>query len=455
MRDLTQGSVLRHIVAMALPIGASILVQTLYYLVDIYFVAGLGAAALAGVSAAGNAMFVIIGLSQMLSVGAVTLIAHAVGRKERARANLVFNQAMSLAALCGTATFLGIMLLAPAYLQSLSDDPEVVAAGVAYLRWFAPGMALQYALVVMGAALRGTGVVKPAMLAQMFTVLVNIVLAPVLIAGWGTGWPLGAAGAGLASTLAVLAGVVLITRYFLKLERYVGFDAALFRLRASVCKSLLAIGVPAGGEFLFLFVFIAVIYFVVNPFGAAAQAGFGLGSRIMQSIFLPAMAISFALPAIAGQNFGAGRVQRVRESWRVALRLEVAIMLLLTLLCQISPEWLIACFSDEAPVVAVGAQFLRIISWNFTAMGVVFASSGMFQALGNTWPGLFSMGLRLLTFALPSLWLAQRPGFELVEVWYLSVASVLLQAATSYGLVRRELARRLPTKTADPGASAA
>ncbi|MBI3149236.1 MAG: MATE family efflux transporter [Betaproteobacteria bacterium] len=454
MRDLTQGSVLRHIVAMALPIGASILVQTLYYLVDIYFVAGLGAVALAGVSAAGNAMFVIIGLSQMLSVGAVTLIAHAVGRKERAQANLVFNQAMSLAVLCGTATFLGIMLLAPAYLQSLSDDPEVVAAGVAYLRWFAPGMALQYALVVMGAALRGTGVVKPAMLAQMFTVLVNIVLAPVLIAGWGTGWPLGAAGAGLASTLAVFAGVVLITRYFLKLERYVGFDAKLFRLRASVCKSLLAIGVPAGGEFLFLFVFIAVIYFVVNPFGAAAQAGFGLGSRIMQSIFLPAMAISFALPAIAGQNFGAGRVQRVRDSWRVALRLEVAIMLLLTLVCQISPEWLIACFSDEAPVVAVGAQFLRIISWNFAAMGVVFASSGMFQALGNTWPGLFSMGLRLLTFALPSLWLAQRPGFELVEVWYVSVASVLLQAVTSYGLVRRELARRLPAQTAGHGASA-
>ena len=83
-----------------------------------------------------------------------------------------------------------------------------------YLRWFAPGLALQFALVAMGSALRGTGVVKPTMVVQAGTVLLNIVLAPVLIAGWGTGRPLGVAGAALASTLAIAAGVVLMAFYF-------------------------------------------------------------------------------------------------------------------------------------------------------------------------------------------------------------------------------------------------
>ena len=103
MKDLTQGSVLRHILAMAAPIAFGMIFQTLYYLVDLYFVAGLGEAALAGVSAAGNVMFIIIGLTQVLGVGTVALIAHAVGRKDQPDANLIFNQSLVLSALCAAA----------------------------------------------------------------------------------------------------------------------------------------------------------------------------------------------------------------------------------------------------------------------------------------------------------------------------------------------------------------
>ena len=82
----------------------------------------------------------------------------------------------------------------------IGADAPTMAAGVTYLYWFTPGLALQFALVAMGSALRGTGIVQPTMIVQALTVLLNIVLAPVLIAGWGTGHPLGVAGAGLAST---------------------------------------------------------------------------------------------------------------------------------------------------------------------------------------------------------------------------------------------------------------
>ncbi len=100
-----------------------------------------------------------------------------------------------------------------------------------YLYWFLPGIALQFALVSMGSALRGTGIVKPTMVVQMVTVLLNVVLAPVLIAGWGTGHPMGVAGAGLASTISVACGVVVLCLYFRRLEKYVAVHADQLRPR--------------------------------------------------------------------------------------------------------------------------------------------------------------------------------------------------------------------------------
>src|SRR6202167_4301785 len=99
MRDLTQGSIPRQIVALAVPIFAGMLLQTLYYIVDLYFVSRLGNAAIAGVSAAGNVAFIVFALTQMLGVGIVSLISQAVGRKDAAEANLVFNQSLLLSLL--------------------------------------------------------------------------------------------------------------------------------------------------------------------------------------------------------------------------------------------------------------------------------------------------------------------------------------------------------------------
>ena len=100
MQDLTHGSIYRHLLAMAAPIAAGMLLQTLYYIVDLYFVAQLGDAPLAGVSATAPVMFVVFALTQILGVGTVALMSHAVGRKDRADANHVFNQSVALAGLC-------------------------------------------------------------------------------------------------------------------------------------------------------------------------------------------------------------------------------------------------------------------------------------------------------------------------------------------------------------------
>jgi putative MATE family efflux protein len=454
VKDLTQGPITKLLVAMAIPIAVGMLFQTLYFVVDLYFVAQLGDAAIAGVSSAGTATFVIMALTQMLGVGTVALVSHAVGRKDPAEANLVFNQSVLLSAVCGVLTLAAGFLLSGPFERSVAADAAAAAAGRAYLYWYTPGLALQFALVAMGSALRGTGIVQPTMIVQMLTVILNTVLAPVLIAGWGTHHPLGPAGAGLATTLSVGCGVLFLWVYFLRLEHYVGLRADLWGPRLGVIRRILNVGLPAGGEFLMIFVILSVIYWVIRGFGPAAQAGFGVGGRVMQSLFLPVMAIAFAVPAVAGQNFGGRHYARVRETFHKGLLLSSVLMLAITLLCQWRSEWFIELFTRQPESVAVGAQYLRVISWNFVATGFIFTCSGMFQALGNTWPSLLSSASRLLTFVLPAVLISRMPQFTMMQVWYLSVATVTLQALTSFALLQREFRRRLDAPRA-PSSSAA
>ncbi len=443
MKDLTQGPIFKHIVAMSLPIAIGMLLQTLYFIVDLYFVAKLGDAAIAGVSSAGNVMFIIMALTQMVGVGTVALMSHAVGRKDRLDANHIFNQSVVLSMVCALLTLAGGFGLADAYMNLIGADAATRAAGVTYLYWFTPGLALQFAMVVMGSALRGTGIVQPTMVVQAATVVLNAILAPILIAGWGTGHPMGVAGAALASSIAVGVGVIMLSVYFLRLEHYVNFDLAQWSPKLETWQRMLKIGLPAGGEFALYAVFAGVIYWIIRDFGAAAQAGFGIGSRIMQMIFLPAMAVAFAAAPIAGQNFGAKNATRVRETFRSAALASCAVMVALTVFCQWQGAALIGFFSGDTEVIRVGAEFLHIISWNFVAIGLVFTCSSIFQALGNTWPSFISTGMRLFLFALPAVWLSRQPGFTLLQVWYVSVASSTLQALLSLWLVRREMGKRL------------
>ncbi len=383
MKDLTDSSIAKNILQMAMPIAAGMFFQTLYFLIDLYFVAGLGDAALAGVSAAGNVMFIVFAATQVLGVGTVTLISHAAGRKDQADATLVFNQSLALAAGLTVITLLLGFFAGPYYVSTLGSSPATVAAGIQYLHWFLPSLALQFAMVVMGSALRGTGIVQPTMVVQVLTVILNAVLAPVLIAGWGTGHPMGVAGAGFASSISLAVGVVMLALYFHRLEKYVGFVPAQWRPQLGQWRRLLRIGLPAGGEFFLMFVLMAVLYWVLRRFGPDAQAGFGIGMRIMQSMFLPAMAVAFAAAPIVGQNFAAGKFLRVRETFLLATLIGSCIMVFLTLFCQWGSAWVVRGFTKDPMALAVGTQYLQVISWNFLASGFVFTCSAVFQGLGQ------------------------------------------------------------------------
>jgi Na+-driven multidrug efflux pump len=146
---------------------------------------------------------------------------------------------------------------------------------------------------------------------------------------------------------------------------------------------------------------------------------------------------------VAGQNFGGRRPERVADTLKQALALELVIMAGIIAACQRWADVPVAWFTSDPQAMADGATILRILSWNFFGMGIVFACSGLFQAMGNTLPALASSMTRLLTFVLPALCLHQRAGFRLWDVWHLSVASVAMQAVVSVVLVRRQMRARL------------
>ena len=442
MEDLTTGSISRHLLKTTGFMLVTMVFQTLYFLVDLYWVGRLGKEAIAGVGIAGNLTFIVLAITQMLGVGTTTLISHAAGRREQEEARLVLTQSLLLSAFIGAVFLILLTALRGTYVGALSPDAMSAAAANGYLSWFIPAMALQFPMVVMAAALRGTGNFKPGMVVQTATVIINIVLAPALMFGWLGTSPMGVAGAGLASFIAIIAGTIWLTFYFFATTAYLKLHPRL-RPHAGMWGRVLKIGLPAGVEFALIAVYLFVVYTISRPFGAAAQAGFGIGQRIVQAGFMPVVALGFAVAPVAGQNFGARKAERVRETFRRSLLMAASLTALFTALCLFADEAMIAFFSSDPAVIAVGAEYLRIIAWGTVASGIVFVNGSMFQAMGNTIPPLIASFTRILIVAMPAILLSRAPGFELRWVWYLSVAATLLQVGMNLLLLRREFRIRL------------
>lgn len=443
MKDLTEGSVIKHLVQMAAFLAVSMVAQTLYLLADLYWVGRLGKEAIAAVGVAGNLTMFVLAVTQMLGVGTTALISQAAGRKDQAHAELIFNQSLVMSIL--VAIGLGVIgfLLRGLYCDSLSADATTAALARSYMLWFIPGILLQFPLVALGSALRATGIVKPAVGLQVLSVALNMALAPLLVFGL-VGLPrLGVAGAALATFISILIADLLMVIYFETKYHYVRFRFALWRPQIKTWWSMLRIGLPAGAEFVLLFVNVLIVYGIIRNFGPAAQAGFGIGARVMQALFLPVVALSFAVSPVVGQNFGGRHADRVRQSIYAAIGIASAVMFLLALMAHYAPALLIRGFSADPRVIGFGSEYLRIVALNFVAAGIAFSASSAFQGLGNTIPPLFSSMIRVTLFAVPAVILSHRAGFEIRQVWYLSVGTQIFQACLSLLLLWRELRKKL------------
>jgi putative MATE family efflux protein len=443
MKDLTQGSVTKHLLHMSAFMAVSMIVSTLYLLLDMYWVGHLGKEAIAAVGLAGNLNMIVIALTQMLGVGTTALISQAAGRKDQPRAEHVFNQSVMMSILVGLLVGMVVFLMMGWYTNSLAADATTASLARSYLMWFIPALMLQFPFISLGSALRSTGIVKPTVVLQILSVFINGLLAPFLILGW-LGFPkLGVAGAALATFIAILISGALLIIYFEKKFHYLRFRAAQLRPQMKTWWAMLKIGLPAGAEFVLLFVYITLVFSIIDRFGSAAQAGFSIGVRVMQSLFLPMVALSLAVSPVVGQNFGGRQAQRVRHSVYAGLAFATALMLVLAAITWAAPGAMVRLFNQDKDVVAFGRDYLNIIAFNFIAAGIVFTSSSVFQGLGNTIPPLLSSASRLILFALPALIISHRGTFDIKIIWYLSVVSQILQACFNLLLLRNELHKKL------------
>src|ERR1700716_468491 len=167
MKDLTQGSVIKHLLHMAAFMAVSMLAQTLYLLADLYWVGRLGKEAIAAGGVDGNLMMIVLGLTQLIGVATPTLIAQATGRKDQPHAERVLNQSLVMSLLVGVLFCVVGFLVRDLYCNSLSADNATAVLAKIYLNWFIPALALQFPLVALASALRATGMIKPSVALQV------------------------------------------------------------------------------------------------------------------------------------------------------------------------------------------------------------------------------------------------------------------------------------------------
>ncbi len=441
MEDLTTGSLSRHLMKTASFMLVTMVFQTLYFLVDLYWVGRLGKEAVAAVAIAGNLMFVVLAVTQMLGVGTTALVTHAVGRKERDVALHVFNQSQVLSVLAGVLFFV-VAMAARACMRAAWPPTRPRRTGERLSHVVHPGH-----VDAVRAGRDGRGVARHGQLQaghgradgdrdhQHHSRAGPDVRL-------GSGRPLGVAGAAIASLVAVTVGVAWLRATSCRRTRFCSSSRRRSR-RTSPSGRRCSIGLPAGAEFGLIAVYLLIVYVITRPFGAAAQAGFGIGLRIMQARFMPVVALGFAVAPVAGQNFGARKGARVIQTFPKAAVMAAGVMLAFGVVCHTVPSALIGLFSGDPEVIAVGSEYLRISSWNFIASGIIFVASSTFQAMGNTMPALVTSTLRILLVAIPAFLVSGWPGFELRWIWYLSVGSIVLQMTASLLLLRREFRLRL------------
>lgn len=427
----------------AAPVALSMLAHMVYQVVDLYFLAKIDVASVAGVNAAGSFFFVVLALMQVLNVGTIALIANAIGRRDGRDATVVFNQALLLSIVCAAAMAASGYVSVDAYLRSLTSDSAARIAGSSFMRWVLPGYALLLPMGTLSCTLRAAGIVQSPVVAYTMTVLVNAALAPILINGWGTGLALGARGAGLATTLSVVIGFIFLACRFRRAQSIVAIQPQLTRPHLPEWYRTLRIGLPASAESVIMFLSNTVVYYAIQNLGPAGQAGYGIGSRVLQVLLVPAMAIASAISPIAAQNLGARQFDRVRDVLYKASCTGIALMLAIALAVQWAAMPLAEVIGKDAAAAAIAAQFLRWISLSLVLQCFVYIFTGMFQGLGTTLPSLVAGSARFLVFVGAALWLSPRHGFHIEQLWQAWIASVLVQAIFSAYLLRLKLSRRL------------
>ncbi len=404
-RDLTRGPLARNLFAVAWPGMVSSLLQTLYNLADAFWLGKLGKAALVAPTVTMHVSFVAFSVAMGLGVGGTTLVSQYKGAGRPAEVNRAAGQTLLLLLAAGGAiAALGLVLAAP-LLRLLQTPPDAFGGTLVFLRWILVGVPFTFAFFVYSGISTGLGDTLAPLRVNLITVALNALLDPILIFGLGPVPPLGVGGAAAATCVSQMLAAVLGLQRLMRSRDGLRLRGADLRWHRPTVLRILKVGVPMSLGQTGTALGFTLLIGVVNTFGSAVTAAFGVGNRIINMAMAPAMGLSQACAAAVGQSLGAGRPERGAQAVWTSARMLTAILLPLTVFTFFCGAPISRLFINDPEVVQYGRDLFQVTSFSVFAFGFVLVLLGAFRGSGHTVPVMVLNMARLWALRVPGAWL--------------------------------------------------
>jgi len=406
MVDMTAGSVRGRLMLLAWPVMLSHLLQTFYNLADAFWLGKLGRQALTAPTITMHVFFIAFALAMGLGAAGTTLVSQFKGAGDHRKAGLVGGQLMIM--LTGIGLVFGVagFLFTPQILNLLHTPSDSWQLTYEYMRWIFTGFPLLFVFFVYQGISTGLGDTVGPMQVNLIAVVVNVVLDPVLIFGLGPFPEMGVVGAAVATVFSrALASFIGMHRLF-KGRNGIQITAGDMRPDGKMIGKIMKIGLPVSLGQLGTSLGFTFMIGIVNSFGSAVTAAFGVGNRIIHMAMVPAMGLSQANAAAVGQNLGAGNVKRAEKSSNTALMLIGLILLPVVLGMFFFGADISRAFVDDPEVIQLGRTMFRITTPSVFVFGFLMVLLGSFQGSGYTVP--------VMVLNMSRLWLLRIPGAYLL-----------------------------------------
>lgn len=430
-QDFTEGSIPRHLINFSIPMFLGNLLQALYNTVDSIWVGKfLGTESLAAVSVSFPIIFAILALVSGLSLAATTLVAQYAGARDAGMVKKTIGNSFVLLGILGIVSSVAGVVFRVQILRLINTPPAILDLASSYLGVFLSGSLVTFAYNIVSAVLRGLGDSRTPLVFLAYATVLNIVLDPIMIFGVGPIPRMGVTGAALATVIAQALSAVLGVRHLLR-AGLLDTDRDSWKLDRHLTKLTFSIGLPAGIQQVIVSLGMLTLTSIVNRFGPVVVASFGVGGRLDQFAFMPAMTVGLSVTALVGQNLGAQKYDRVKEVTRWSVLLTVGITGIVSFLAVAFPKVLLELFTSSPEVLAEGSVYLRTMGLAYIPYGLMFTLSGVLRGAGDTFP---SMLISVVT-----LWLVRIPLASYLSkllgsrgIWIALAASPVVGAALNW-----------------------
>jgi len=430
-QDFTEVPVGRAVVLLAVPMVLEMLMESVFAVVDIFFVGRLGASAVATVGLTESLMVTVYALAIGLSIGAAATVARRIGEKDPERAALTAVQAIILG--IGMAAIIGAIgvLFGPQLLRLMGATDDVLSIGSTFPRVMVGGSGTVLLLFLINAVFRGAGDAAIAMRVLWFANIINMTLGPCLIFGLGPFPEMGVTGAALGTTIGRGCGVIYQLYYLTRPGGRLRVRRRHLRLDPATMRSILHIcGTATFQNFIATASWMGIVR-IISGFGSAAVAGNTIGIRIILFALLPSFGVSNAAATLVGQNLGAGKPDRAEAAaWRAGLYNTICLGAM-SLVFLIFAPGLIGIFTGDPEVAGYGVRALRIIAVGFAFSGYGMVLTQAFNGAGDTRTPTWINLVVLWLWEIPLAWLLAHPAgfgptgaFIAVSIAFFTLAGV-------------------------------